>query len=171
MVHSPMKPRLSKSASFSGAPSRPGAATKRSVPAKARPSLKQAMNDERRSESRGPNRPISLLRSATAPSIPGLKREVSEVPSLFSIPSTESQPLQASRGGVLSSKRFAQREVDMSLLIARDFNTKAKKQAIDFEVKDAIMGLRRPNRELQGKSLAETAEKRSSLTSSNIRSE
>jgi DNA replication regulator SLD3 len=105
------------------------------------------------------------MRSATAPALPTLKREASEIPSLSSIPLAESQPLQANRGGVLNSKRFSQREVDMSSL-ALDTSAKVKKQAaIEAELKDAILALKRPNRELAGKTLVETAEQRSVSTS------
>ena len=166
---SPPKPRLSKSASFSSAPSRPGAATKRPVPAKTRRSLQRVLTDdrERRSISRGPNtsRAISLMRSATMPVVPGLKSEASEAPSLSSIPFVDSQSLEANRGGVLNSKRFSRREVDLSSL-APEPSSKAKKQAnIEAELKDAISALKKPNRELAGKALVETAEKRSALAS------
>jgi len=162
VVVSPPKPKV-KSSSFSGAPSRPGAATKRPVPIKPRQSLKRVLTDdrERRSMSRGPNKKIALMRSATMPIIPGLKREVSEAPSLSSIPTADSQSLEAPRGGVLNSKRFSRREVDLGSLIP-EMNSKAKKQAIiDAELKEAISALKKPNRELAGKALADTAEKRS----------
>lgn len=169
---SPPKPKLSKSKSFSGAPSRPGAATKRPVPAKPRRSLQRVLSDERerRSVSRGPERAISLMRSATMPMVPGLKREASEVPSLSGIP--DSQSLEANRGGVLNSKRFSRREVDLSALAPiSDKDAKAQKKAkIDAELKEAISALKKPNRELAGKALAETAEKRS-VSASRPRSE
>lgn len=164
---SPPKPRLSKSASFSGAPSRPGAATKRPVPAKPRQSLKRVLTDdrERRSMSRGPNKAISLMRSATMPSVPGMKREVSEAPSLSSIPMADSQNFEANRGGLLTSKRFSRREIDLTTL-APKANAKAEKKAvIEAELKEAISALKRPNRELAGKSIVETAEKRSASIS------
>lgn len=161
----PPKQKIARSASVSGALSRPGAATKRPVPRKPRERLERVLTDERREQERrsasaGPNRKISLMRSATMPAIPGLKREGSEAPSLSSIMSTESQPIFAARGGVLNSKRFAQREVDFSAL-APDPNAKARKQAkIDSELKEAIAALKKPNREAAGKSFAETAAQR-----------
>lgn len=163
ITKSASKPRTSKSSSLSNTPTRPGAVTKRPVPAKQKKSLQRVLTDdrERRSMSIGSNRAISLMRSATDPTIPGLKREASEAPSLSNIPSAEFKPLHVNRGGVLNSKRFSQREVDMSTL-APDPNSKAKKQAaIDAELKDAILALKKPNRELAGKTLAETAERRS----------
>ncbi|QSZ29086.1 hypothetical protein DSL72_003596 [Monilinia vaccinii-corymbosi] len=162
ITKSASKPRVPKYSSFSNTPTRPGAVTKRPVPAKQRKSLQRVLIDDRgrRSLSIGSNRAISLMRSATDPTMPGLKREASEAPSLSSIPSAEFKPLHVNRGGVLNSKRFSQREVDMSTL-APEPNSKAKKQAaIDAELKDAILALKKPNRELAGKTLAETAERR-----------
>lgn len=161
----PPKKKLARSASASGAISRPGAATKRPIPPKPRERLARVLTDERREQERrsasaGPNRKIALMRSATMPAIPGLKREGSEAPSLSSIMSAESQPIFAARGGVFNSKRFSQREVDFGALVP-DPNAKAKKQAkIDSELKEAIAALKKPNRELAGKSLAEVAEQR-----------
>jgi len=55
----------------------------------------------------------------------------------------------------------------MSALIAPDLtSSKAKKKAmIDAELQDAIAILKKPNRELAGKVLVETAEKRSASAS------
>lgn len=168
MVVSPPRAKLSESASFSGATSRPGAATKRPVPAKPRQSLKRVLTDERererRSVSHGRGRSISLMRSATAPIVPGLKREASEAPSLASIPAADSQ-LKANRPGVLNSKRFSQREVDLSSL-APEVNPKVKKQLnIKAELKEAISALKKPNREQAGKDIVESAEKRAASAS------
>lgn len=163
VVVSPPKPKLPKAASTSNLLSRPGAATKRPVPAKPRRSLQRVLTDERerRSLSHGAGRPITLMRSATAPVIPGLKREASEAPSLGSIPYADAQLVQANRSGVLNSKKFSRREVDMSTL-APIVNAKKTAQAnIEAELKEAISALKKPNRELAGKALAETAEKRS----------
>ena len=105
------------------------------------------------------------MRSATAPITPGLKREISEAPSLSSIPVADSQSLKANRPGVLNSKRFSQREVDLGSL-APEGNTKARKQlGIDAELKEAISALKRPNRELAGRDIVETAEKRAASAS------
>jgi DNA replication regulator SLD3 len=101
------------------------------------------------------------MRSATAPVVLGLKREASEAPSLGSIPFADTQPLHANRGGVLNSKRFLQREVDMSSLAPKMHAKKTAQVNIEAELKEAISALKKPNRELAGKSLAEIAEKRS----------
>ena len=161
---SPPKRKLTKSASISGNLSRPGAATKRPVPPKPRKSLTRVLSDERQRERRSvsaqPNRKISLLRSATMPVLPGFKREGSDV-SLLSIPSAESQSQNpVNKSGFTSSKRFGHREVDFTSL-ARDESAKIKKQAsIKDELKDAIAALKKPNRELAGKTFAETIEQR-----------
>ncbi|KAL3428042.1 hypothetical protein PVAG01_01551 [Phlyctema vagabunda] len=162
----PGRPGLSRSASSSHG-QRPGAATKRPLPSKAQRSLKRVLSDdrERRSVSRGPARAISLMRSA---SIPVLKREMSEPVSLSNIPSVDAQTSQGNRTSLFNSKRFSQREVDLSALT--DVNTKAKKQAnIETELKNAISALKKPNRELAGKSLAEVAEQRVATASRSAR--
>lgn len=164
VIASAPKPRqLSKSASFSGVQSRPGAATKRLVPAKPRRSLSRVLTDERererRSSSHGHTRVPSFLRSATAPSVPGLKREASETPFLSNIPAVAGQSFSSSRNDKVIS-RFARREVSLGNL-APAANAKALKKAeVEAELKAAILALKKPNRELAGKGLAETAEKR-----------
>jgi hypothetical protein len=51
--------------------------------------------------------------------------------------------------------------------LALEVNSKAKKQAsIEAELREAISALKKPNRELAGKSLAETAEQRSAYSHS-----
>lgn len=121
---------------------------------------------ERRSVSAQPNRKLSLMRSATMPSMPGLKREASEVPSLSSIPSIDTHAQSTSSKGVFSSnKRFGHREVDFGSL-ARGPIIKAQKDArIESELKNAIAALKKPNRELAGKSFADAIEKRAVPTS------
>jgi hypothetical protein len=109
------------------------------------------------------------MRSATAPAIPGLKREGSETQLLSSIPSAESQAMLVSRGGVLKSKKFSQREVDLNSL-ANVNEAKMKKANIEAELKDAISALKRPNRQLAGQLLVETAEKRAASASLHSRS-
>ncbi len=116
--------------------------------------------------SRGPNKAIALLRSQTMPLMPNLKREASETPSLAGIPAAKSaHPLAISRTGVLDPKRVSSREVHINQLVP-NVDAKANKQAtIDAELKEAISALKKPNRELAGKAIAETAEKRSALVS------
>lgn len=69
--------------------------------------------------------------------------------------------MQASRGGVLNSKQFSRREVDMSSLAPKVSAKRRTQVDIESELKEAISALKKPNRELAGKALAESAEKRS----------
>jgi DNA replication regulator SLD3 len=166
----PARPKLAKSSTISGVLSRPGAVTKRPAPVKARRSLQRVLTDERhsRSGSRGPSGAISLMRSATAPSIPGLKREASETPSLSSIPSLDSQAMHVNRGGIMKSKKFSQRQVDLSSMTGVTA-PKIKKANIEAELKDAIIALKRPNRQLAGQQQVEIAEMRNSMSTSHPR--
>lgn len=170
MVPSPARPKLSKSASTSNMSPRPGAVTKRPIPgAKSGRSLRRVLTDERysRAPSRGPLGAISLMRSATNPTVPGLKREASETPSLGAIPAAESQSMLVNRGGVLKSKKFSQREVDLSVLAQATVpDAKSKKANLEAELKEAISALKRPNRQLAGRTIVETAERRISLSAS-----
>jgi DNA replication regulator SLD3 len=172
VVVSPVRPKVVKSASAGAIRSRPGAITKRPVAPKPRRSLQRVLTDERHSRagSRGPSGAISLMRSATAPVMPGLKREESDTPTLASVPSVESQSMSVSRGGVLKSKKFSQREVDLSCL-GPGYDGKMKKAAIEAELKEAISALKRPNRQLAGQSIVETAEKRAASASTHSKSE
>lgn len=167
---SPARPKLMASGSLSAASSRPGGITKRPVSTKARRSLQRVITDERhaREGSRGASGAISLMRSVTTPAIPGLKRERSETPLLSSIPSAESQSMLVNRGGMLKSKKFSQREVDLSSLAAVN-DAKLKKASIEAELKDAITALKRPNRQLAGQ-LQMEAEKRAASASTHSRS-
>jgi DNA replication regulator SLD3 len=169
-VVSPARPKVMASGNLSAASSRPGGITKRSVSTKARRSLRRVITDERNSRegSRGASGAISLMRSATAPAIPGLKRERSETPLLSSIPSAESQSMLVNRAGVLKSKKFSQREVDLSSLATIN-DAKLKKASIEAELKDAITALKRPNRQLAGQLQLE-AEKRAASASTHSRS-
>jgi len=111
---------------------------------------------ERRSGSIGHIKPPGLMRSATDP----VKREGSEAPSLSGIPIADLKVQHKDRNGILASKHFSRREVDMKRL-APDPNSRAIKQAkADAELKEAILAIKKPNRELAGKSLAETAQRR-----------
>lgn len=166
------RPKLTKSASTSGSMSRPGAVAKRPAPSKVRRSLQRVLTDERhsRSGSRGPSGAISLMRSATAPVVPGLKREASETPSLSNIPTVDSQTMHVSRGGVMKSKKFSQREVDLTSMVNAN-DSKIKKANIEAELREAITALKRPNRQLAGQLQVDTAEKRAATATSHSRSE
>ena len=97
-----------------------------------------------------------LVRSSTAPVAPRLKRETSETP-LAAIPA-----MSVNRSGVLHSKRFSQREVDLGGN-SNGGDVKAKKKAsLDEELCNAITTLRKPNRTLAVKDFVDSSERRSS---------
>lgn len=168
----PARPKLAKSASTSGALSRPGAAARRPMLDRSRTGLERVLTDERRARSVSRGTPdsaaISLMRSVSMSTIPRLKRETSEAISIASIPSVESQ---SSRSDALNKKRYSQREVDMSVPPNAAKDLKKKKQAaVEAELQEAISALKKPNRQLAGKALAETAEQRTASASKSSRS-
>lgn len=131
---------------------KPGAPVNR-APTSARSkekTLERVLTKERmrRSMSRSASGTIALLRSASVTTIPGLKREASE-PLLSMIPKGEppkSRPPLFSTGATV-------KPVD---------DPKARKKAqVEAELRDAISALKKPNRALAVKELADAADKRS----------
>ncbi|TGJ80491.1 hypothetical protein E0Z10_g8271 [Xylaria hypoxylon] len=143
--------------------SKPGAAAKRPALSKYTRTLENVLSKEternRRSISRGPGGVIALMRSASTPTLPLLKREASEPLSLTSIPKAEaskSQDKHMSSTGPVSAKRRTE--------------TKEKRDAfVKAELQNAISTLRRPNREVVGKAMAEANEKRAVTSLSQLR--
>ncbi|KAL6356518.1 hypothetical protein LRP88_10119 [Fusarium phalaenopsidis] len=136
---------------------RPGAVTKRPTPGKPTRTLQRALSTEqqsRRSVSRGPSNMIALMRSATSTSLPGIKREASDSAAIKSALKAEPDLLNR-RSGLLS------RSSSMSNL--QDARA-SKKAQVEAELKDAISSLRKPNREVVGKALAEAAERRANVS-------
>lgn len=131
---------------------KPGAvATRRSAPSKDKPprTLQRVLTDDRanrRSMSRASPSAISLMRSQTLPMVPLLKREGSETPSLSSIPQAKIRSMSA-------------REVDFKDL-ANTTVPRNKKDVVDAQLRDAIEALKKPNRQLAGQTIMETAERR-----------
>lgn len=131
---------------------KPGAPVKR-PPTSARSkekTLERVLTKERmrRSMSRSASGTIALLRSASVTTIPGLKREASE-PLLSMIPKGEPPK---SRPPLFSSTANGKPLDD----------PKARKKAqVEAELKDAISALKKPNRALAVKELADAADKRS----------
>ncbi|KAH0544099.1 hypothetical protein FGG08_001717 [Glutinoglossum americanum] len=150
--------------------SRPGDAVKRVAP-RSRKTLERVLTEEKkaRSISRGPSIPPTLAHSAAASVVPGLKRETKEC-SLWTVPTKDSQPpMNVCRGGVLKSKRFSQREIDMSFTTIATNATSAKLQRrakVEEELKEAITALKKPNRGLAIKEFVETSERRALSSSS-----
>jgi DNA replication regulator SLD3 len=142
---------------------KPGTAAKRPAPSKPR-TLENVLSKEvernRRSMSRGPSGVIALMRSASTPTLPMLKREPSETVSIASIPKEDASDKIVTRpaSGYGYSKRRSQEE-------------KAKREAlVKAELQDAISGLRKPNRDVVGKAMAEAAERRATTSLSQLRS-
>ncbi|KAJ9389641.1 hypothetical protein DTO063F5_2134 [Paecilomyces variotii] len=136
----------------------PGAAIKRPQPHKSRRTLQRVLTDEQVASQK---KPPSLLRSSTAPSVQDAKRESME-PFLASVGSSV-------RGGIQKPKRVDNREIDLNA-VAKQHEAKLKKMHKLIEQKKeldaAINALKKPNRELVAKDIAETAERRVSSGSS-----
>jgi len=91
------------------------------------------------------------MRSASATTIPGLKREGSE-PLMGMIPRTESGSFKEKTTAVFSQSLSSLKSTE---------DAKAKKKAqVEAELRGAISALKKPNRALAGKELVEEAEKR-----------
>ena len=136
--------------------SRPGALVQRRQPRQSRRTLERVLTEER-SESRIP--PPHLSRSITDSALPRLKREVSEA-SLSSIP--------LSNMAISKSRRYSQREVDLSAIFKANEAKLKKKALVEQELKGAIDALKKPNPRMAVKELVEAADKRAA--GSNMRS-
>ena len=145
---SPNRPRktLQKSLSFSRV--LPGAAVKVPHGSISKRTLQRVLSEDHSSRHVSP--PI-LSRSSTTSLVPNLKREPTE-------------PLQRpeSRGGLQKSKSFANREIDL-VKDARNQNVKQKKLTNlakqKQEMDAAINALRKPNRGLAAKEIADEIER------------
>jgi len=140
-----------KSASTSQGLVRPGTVIDRNRSSQPRKSLARDLSFKK-PFSRQHQSP-SLLRSATAPvsALPGLKRESSEV-SLSDIP--------LKRPSVEKSKRYSQREVDLSVISIATEEKLRRKASVEEELRGAIATLKKPNRSLAVKELNESFEQR-----------
>ncbi|KAF7131334.1 hypothetical protein CNMCM5793_004448 [Aspergillus hiratsukae] len=123
-----------------------------------RRSLQRVLTDQ---QTASQGRPPSLGRSNTVPSQLEVKRESMEP--LLPVLSV------SARGGIQKPKRAENREVDLNA-VARQHEAKLKKVQMLMEQKKeldaAINALRKPNRELVAKDIAEDADKRTSSGSS-----
>ncbi|KAL2808746.1 DNA replication regulator SLD3-domain-containing protein [Aspergillus granulosus] len=138
----------------------PGAVERNASQKQSRRTLQRVLTDEQMA-SKGRSQP-SLNRSITAPSQIESKRETTPLLPSLSI---------SVRGGIQKAKRAAEnREVDL-IAVARQHETKLKRvQMLADQKKEldaAILTLRKPNRELVAKDIAQDVEKR--LTSSSSR--
>ncbi|KAL2789036.1 DNA replication regulator SLD3-domain-containing protein [Aspergillus keveii] len=137
-----------------------GAVERNSSQRQSRRALHRVLTDEQ-TTSQGKSQP-SLNRSITAPSQIESKRETTPL-----LPSLSTSV----RGGIQKAKRAVEnREVDL-IAVARQHETKLKRvQMLADQKKEldaAILTLRKPNRELVAKDIAQDVEKR--LTSSSSR--
>ncbi|KAI1136934.1 DNA replication regulator SLD3-domain-containing protein [Hypoxylon sp. FL0543] len=140
---------------------KPGSAAKRLSSSKPSGTLESVLSEEtvkhRRSMSRGPSGAIALMRSASTTM---LKRENSEPLSLTSIPRADS----------VSSKGRPSRSTVTAPPKRRLEEEKAKKDAlVKAELQNAISLLRRPNRDVVGKDIAEAAERRAGTSLSQLK--
>ncbi|KAH6606543.1 dna replication regulator sld3 [Trichoderma cornu-damae] len=133
---------------------RPGATAKRPQPPSTRRTLQRALSTEqrnRRSISRGPSSAIALLRSATSTTLPSIKREGLDSSGPMSL-----LPMDAHR-----RTHSLSRSSSMNNL----FDARASRKAeVDAELKEAISALRKPNREVVGRAMAEADERRTSTS-------
>ncbi|CVK93128.1 hypothetical protein FPRO06_02813 [Fusarium proliferatum] len=158
VIVKPTRPKVLKRPSSKRSP-KPGAVAKRSLSGQPTRTLQRALSTEqqsRRSVSRGPSNMIALMRSATSTSLPGIKREASD-PSLVKSALNAELDLMNRKSGPLSR----------SSSVSNLQNAKSNKKAqVEAELKEAISSLRKPNREVVGKALAEAAERRATVGSS-----
>lgn len=160
----PPKSNRKRTETSSKVKAKPGTAAKRPASSNSTKNLENFLSKEtekhRRSMSRGPGGVIALMRSASTPTIPLLKREASEPLSLVSVPKADvstSQERHLSSTGLESTRRRAE--------------TKEKRDAfVRAELQDAISTLRRPTREVVGKAMAEAEERRAVTSLSQLRS-
>ncbi|KAL7936258.1 DNA replication regulator SLD3 domain-containing protein [Trichoderma chlorosporum] len=132
---------------------RPGAAVKRPQLPNARKTLQRALSTEqqsRRSISRGPSNAIALLRSATSTTLPTIKRESLDLTGPMSLlPDSQRRAHSLSRSSSMNNL----------------FDARANKKAeVDAELKEAISALRKPNREVVSKAMAEADERRTTAS-------
>ncbi|KAI0177146.1 DNA replication regulator SLD3-domain-containing protein [Pestalotiopsis sp. NC0098] len=166
LMPSPPKPKPKKAEDAAVPKAKPGTTTKRPAASKTVRTLDRVLSKEsernRRSMSRGPGSMIALMRSATTP-VPMLKREASDTVTMASLPARrDSQDMSASRSQASNSSVAAVRRVNPE--------DKAKKEAdINAELKAAISSLRKPNREVVGKAMAEADERRATTSLSQLR--
>ncbi|KAL3434051.1 DNA replication regulator SLD3-domain-containing protein [Aspergillus tetrazonus] len=128
--------------------------TERNTSHKSRRTLQRVLTDEQ-TTSHSRSQP-SLNRSITAPSQIESKRETTPL-----LPTVNTSV----RGGIQKAKRAENREVDL-FAVARQHETKLKRVQMladqKRELDAAILALRKPNRELVAKDIAQDAEKRAS---------
>ncbi|KAI1657079.1 DNA replication regulator SLD3-domain-containing protein [Daldinia decipiens] len=146
----PVVKSKSKSSSATKRPTSKSSKTLESV-------LSKETEKHRRSMSRGPSGVIALMRSASTSM---LKREASEPLSISNIPKADS----------ITSKDNTSRAPALVPIKRRLEGERAKKDAlVKAELHDAISALRRPNRDVIGKAMAEADERRAITSLSQLK--
>lgn len=166
VMPSPAKPKPKKPEAVAKPKTKPGAVTKRAAVPKTGRTLERVLSKEterhRRSMSRGPGSVIALMRSASTPALSILKRESNDVP-VTNVPRRDSKDA----GGVQNkdsgpSPHGSAKRGNPEERARRDAEIKA-------ELRDAISGLRKPNREVVGKAMAEADERKATTSLSQLR--
>ncbi|KAF4580993.1 DNA replication regulator Sld3 [Ophiocordyceps camponoti-floridani] len=153
LLLSPPKPKPSRTAPKKRE-QKPGTAAKRPTPVRSQRTLQRALSAEqqhRRSLSRGPSNAIALLRSATTASLVNVKREGSE-------PTSARNLKEAPRLAPAWKRPPLSHSASAPHLVAG--SKESRKALVEAELKDAISALRKPNRDVVGKAMAEADERR-----------
>ncbi|EME49439.1 hypothetical protein DOTSEDRAFT_49701 [Dothistroma septosporum NZE10] len=110
-------------------------------------------------------RPPALHRAATDSDalVSTFKREMSETPSLHSIPVVKKgkphpQTMQPKRVSLLEQASFGRREVDLSAMSQANDTKMRKKADVEAKLRDAITTLKKPNRERAVEEIAKNAD-------------
>jgi DNA replication regulator SLD3 len=100
--------------------------------------------------------------------VPGLKREASVNSSLSGIPLFSEKPKR--RDSMASLKHLQARQINLSQFSATSSQSRKRKaQANDDQIKEAIAAVKKPNRGLVGREVAEEREKRGTAPRKNAR--
>ena len=145
---SPPRPQLKRSATSSRTATKPGTALQQPQTKRPRKTLERVLTDDRMATKR-PS--ATLSRSATDSALPSFKRELSEV-SLSAVPPY--------RPSIQESRRYSQREVDLTAVTQATEAKIQRKAAIEKELKGAIATLKRPNPRMAVQELVDSADQR-----------
>ncbi|MCJ1382187.1 hypothetical protein MMC17_005299 [Xylographa soralifera] len=146
-VPSPARMALHKASASSRDIPRPGTNVQRTDP-KSRLPLQRVLTEDKFAHRK--SHP-TLTRSATDSALPGIKRELSDL-ALSTIPTR--------RPSLQHSKRYSQREVDLTAVSQATEAKLQRKAAIEQELQGAIAALKKPNPRLAVKELVESADRR-----------
>ncbi|PHH69827.1 hypothetical protein CDD80_6466 [Ophiocordyceps camponoti-rufipedis] len=133
---------------------KPGTVAKRPTPVRSQRTLQRALSAEqqhRRSLSRGPSSAIAQLRSTTTASLVNVKREVSD-------PASARGLKEAPRLAPAWKRPPLSHSASAPHLAAG--SRESRKAQVEAELRDAISALRKPNRDVVGKAMAEADQRR-----------